>query len=94
MEQRLGARRVVVIPMAGATLPTGSKPKAALDLNPGPAKSAEPENLAQLRSGEWRAGMGEQLSGGEVLRMAALGTENWLNWPDSGASLIRDPTTR
>jgi hypothetical protein len=86
--RRLGERT----PLARAIV--GSKPKTALDVNRGPAKSAEPKNLALLRSGEWQAGMGEQLSGGEILRMAAFGTENWLDWLDSDASLTRDRTTR
>jgi hypothetical protein len=64
--RRLGERRRL------AREKIGSEPKTALDVNPGPAGSAEPENPALLRPGERQAGMGEQLSGGEVARMAAF----------------------
>jgi hypothetical protein len=50
----------------------GSEPKTALDVNPGPAGSCEPERAALLHPSERQARMGEQLSGGEVLRMAAF----------------------
>jgi hypothetical protein len=64
--RRLGERRRL------AREKIGSEPKTALDVNPGPAGSAEPENPALLRPGERQAGMGEQLLRGEVSRMAAF----------------------
>src|SRR5439155_8909592 len=41
-------------------------------VNPNPAGLGEPECAALLRPGERQAGMGQQLSGGEVARMAAF----------------------
>jgi hypothetical protein len=41
-------------------------------VNPDPAGSGEPERAALFWPGERQAGMGEQLSGGEVLRVAAF----------------------
>ena len=49
-----------------------SEPKTALDVNPGPEGSGEPERAALLHPSQGQARMVEQLSGGEVLRMAAF----------------------
>jgi hypothetical protein len=52
---------------------SATKPeRTALDVNSGPAGSAEPERAALLHPSQGQARMVEQLSGGEVLRMAAF----------------------